>query len=145
MRSNLYSTDYADERIVDIFGEMRPIGHKGKVSREIADKRAKLNVSPLRELYREVIMSTEQSLIQIRVDAQLKEQASDVFDKIGIDIPTAVRMFLKATLRDQKLPISTNVGRNGDPAKQQRETEQMMQIINDLLTYEPHILSKRKT
>ena len=90
-------------------------------------------------------MSTEQSLIQIRVDAQLKEQASDVFDKIGIDIPTAVRMFLKATVRDQKLPISTNVGRNGDPAKQQRETEQMMQIINDLLTYEPHILSKRKT
>ena len=90
-------------------------------------------------------MSTEQSLIQIQVDAHLKEQASDVFDKIGIDIPTAVRMFLKATVRDQKLPISTNVGRNGDPAKQQRETEQMMQIINDLLTYEPHILSKRKT
>ena len=91
------------------------------------------------------MMTTEQSLIQIRVDAHLKEHASEAFDKIGIDIPTAVRMFLKATVRDQKLPISTNVGRNGDPAKQQRETEQMMQIINDLLTYEPHILSKRKT
>ena len=90
-------------------------------------------------------MSTEQSLIQIRVDAQLKEQASDVFDKIGIDIPTAVRMFLKATVRDQKLPISTNVASNGDLAKHQCETEQMMQIIKNLLTYEPHILSKRKT
>ena len=144
MRSNLYSTDYADERIVDIFGEMRPIGHKGKVSREIADKRAKLNVSPLRELYREVMITTEQSLIQIRVDAHLKEQASEVFDKIGIDIPTAVRMFLKAAVRDQKLPISTNVASNGD-LKHQRETEQMMQIIKNLLTYEPHILSKRKT
>ena len=89
-------------------------------------------------------MSTEQSLIQIRVDAQLKEQASDVFDKIGIDIPTAVRMFLKATVRDQKLPISTNVASNGDLAKHQRETEQMMQIIKNLLTYEPPLLSKHK-
>ena len=91
------------------------------------------------------MMTTEQSLIQIRVDAHLKEQASEVFDKIGIDIPTAVRMFLKATVRDQKLPISTNVASNGDLAKHQRETEQMMQIIRNLLTYEPHILSKRKT
>ena len=29
MRSNLYSTDYADERIVDIFGEISDVGKKG--------------------------------------------------------------------------------------------------------------------
>lgn len=40
-------------------------------------------------------MTTDQVLVQIRMDAKLKEEAAEVFDKMGIDIPTAVRMFLK--------------------------------------------------
>lgn len=35
----------------------------------------------------------EQTMIQVRVDSEVKEQAASVFDRIGIDIPTAVRMF----------------------------------------------------
>ena len=48
-----------------------------------------------------------QTLIQVRVDSELKDQAAEVFDNIGIDIPTAIRMFLKASIRVQGLPFST--------------------------------------
>lgn len=49
----------------------------------------------------------DQTIIQVRVDQELKEQAAAVFDSLGIDIPTAVRMFFKATVRMQGLPFST--------------------------------------
>lgn len=49
----------------------------------------------------------DQTIIQVRVDQELKEQAAVVFDSLGIDIPTAVRMFFKATVRMQGLPFST--------------------------------------
>ena len=49
----------------------------------------------------------DQTIIQVRVDQELKEQAAEVFDSLGIDIPTAVRMFFKATVRMQGLPFST--------------------------------------
>ena len=48
-------------------------------------------------------------LLQIGIDTQLKEDAEDVLYKIGIDIPIAVKMFLKALVREQCLPFSTNV------------------------------------
>ncbi|MCR5599936.1 MAG: type II toxin-antitoxin system RelB/DinJ family antitoxin [Ruminococcus sp.] len=49
----------------------------------------------------------DQTIIQVRVDQELKEQAAEIFDSLGIDIPTAVRMFFKATVRMQGLPFST--------------------------------------
>ncbi len=49
----------------------------------------------------------DQTIIQVRVDSELKEQAAEVFESLGIDIPTAVRMFFKATVRMQGLPFST--------------------------------------
>ena len=49
----------------------------------------------------------DQTMIQVRVDSELKEQAAEVFENLGIDIPTAVRMFFKATVRMQGLPFST--------------------------------------
>ena len=81
-------------------------------------------------------MATEQSLIQIRVDTQLKEQTSEVFEKIGIDILTAVRMFFKATVHDQRLPLSTNVAGDEAQVKQQIEEEKLMRAILDILMYE---------
>ena len=49
----------------------------------------------------------ETILIQIRVDEQLKTDAADVLDRLGLDIPTAVRMFLKRIVLEQGLPFST--------------------------------------
>lgn len=52
----------------------------------------------------------DQVLVQIRVDRKLKEEAAELLDSIGLDIPTAVRMFLKSVVREKGLPldVSTN-------------------------------------
>lgn len=47
--------------------------------------------------------------LTIEIDENLLRDAQGVFDTIGIDIDTAVRMFLKRTVLEQRLPLSTSV------------------------------------
>lgn len=47
--------------------------------------------------------------VQIRVDEKTKNDALDVLTDIGIDMPTAVRLFLKRIVIDRGLPFSPNV------------------------------------
>ncbi len=46
------------------------------------------------------------TLLQIRVDNSLKEEASKIFEEIGIDTPTAIRMFLKRSVIEKGIPFS---------------------------------------
>ena len=69
----------------------------------------------------------EQTMIQVRVDSELKEQAASVFDRIGIDIPTAVRMFFKAAVREQRLPFSTDV--SSSDTREPSDAEKLMDFI----------------
>ena len=48
-------------------------------------------------------MST--SVLQIRVDADLKAKAAVIYEKLGIDLPTAVRIFLKRSIMENGLPF----------------------------------------
>lgn len=84
-------------------------------------------------------MAPDQTLIQIRVDTQLKNQALEVFEKIGIDIPTAVRMFFKATVREQGLPFGTNVANQTKKDIELSETEKMIDYFRNKLMYTPPI------
>jgi len=45
------------------------------------------------------------SLLQVRIDNNLKNEASKVFEKLGIDTSTAVRMFLKRAVLDNGIPF----------------------------------------
>ena len=45
------------------------------------------------------------SLLQVRVDDSLKDEAAQVFENLGIDISTAVRMFLKRALMENGIPF----------------------------------------
>ena len=45
--------------------------------------------------------------IQVRVDDELKEKASFIFDCLGIDISTAIRMFLVRSVAVNGLPFPT--------------------------------------
>lgn len=47
-------------------------------------------------------------LIQIRIDKEEKKKASKVFEEIGIDISTSIRMFLKKSIKVNGLPFSVN-------------------------------------
>lgn len=78
----------------------------------------------------------EQTMIQIRVDSQLKEDAAEVFERIGIDIPTAVRMFFKAAVREQRLPFSTNVAE----VQKVSEADKLMEYFKGMVMYEPPII-----
>ncbi|EOS7770715.1 type II toxin-antitoxin system RelB/DinJ family antitoxin, partial [Enterococcus hirae] len=41
----------------------------------------------------------------IRIDDELKEQAREVYEEIGMDLSTAVIVFLKQSVRERKLPF----------------------------------------
>ena len=46
------------------------------------------------------------SVVQVRVDTDLKEQAAKIFEELGIDLSTAIRMFLKRSVLDNGIPFS---------------------------------------
>ena len=54
-------------------------------------------------------MST--SLIQIRVEDNLKKKAAQIYSDLGIDISTAVRMFLKRTVMENGIPFNMKLPR----------------------------------
>jgi DNA-damage-inducible protein J len=45
------------------------------------------------------------SLVQVRVDSELKHQAEALFADIGLDISTAVKLFFKLAVSRQELPF----------------------------------------
>jgi len=45
------------------------------------------------------------SLLQVRVEDSLKDQAAVVFENLGIDTSTAVRMFLKRAVMENGIPF----------------------------------------
>ena len=44
--------------------------------------------------------------IQVRVDSALKAEAEQLFRDIGLDMPTAVRLFLKQSIISNGLPFA---------------------------------------
>lgn len=46
------------------------------------------------------------SNINVRVDKSVKEQAEHVFDALGINMSTAINMYLRATIRENGLPFN---------------------------------------
>lgn len=50
------------------------------------------------------------AILQVRVDDELKNQANEIYNELGLDISTAIRMFLKRTVVVGGLPFDTRVG-----------------------------------
>ena len=50
-----------------------------------------------------------QTMVQVRMDKELKDRASDIYEAIGIDIPTAIRMLFKRSIMVGGLPFETRV------------------------------------
>lgn len=46
------------------------------------------------------------SVMQVRVDDDLKAKAAAVYEELGIDLPTAIRMFLKRSVAVNGIPFS---------------------------------------
>lgn len=56
-----------------------------------------------------------QELVQFRVDGDLKKEAGDIFKELGLDIPTACRMFLAKSKAVRGIPFEMT-----PPAKEER-------------------------
>jgi DNA-damage-inducible protein J len=46
------------------------------------------------------------SLLQVRIDAELKHEAEQLFSDLGLDTPSAVRIFLKQAVVQNGFPFS---------------------------------------
>ena len=46
------------------------------------------------------------TLIQVRVDDQLKFKASQIYEELGLDLSTAIRLFLKRSITENGIPFS---------------------------------------
>ena len=49
------------------------------------------------------------AVLQVRVDDELKNQASAIFDELGMDLSTAIRMFLKKSVQAKGIPFETTL------------------------------------
>lgn len=47
--------------------------------------------------------------VQVRTNSQLKERATKTLDRMGIDMPTAINMFLTQIVSDQRLPFQPSI------------------------------------
>jgi DNA-damage-inducible protein J len=47
--------------------------------------------------------------VQVRIDEETRQQASELFERLGLDIPTAIRMFLKQSIESKGLPFQPRV------------------------------------
>ena len=72
------------------------------------------------------------SVIQFRVDDELKAQASAVCDKLGIDLPTALRIFMKRTVLVNGIPFSMTLPKDeqSDLARKNGTADMTLEEIN---------------
>ena len=66
------------------------------------------------------------SLLQVRVEDSLKNEAAIVFENLGIDLSTAVRMFLKRAVMDNGIPFRMTLPK--EPYRAERGYRAMQEI-----------------
>lgn len=73
----------------------------------------------------------DQSFIQIRAN-KIKQEATDVFSEIVIDISSALRMFLKRIILERSLPFETKL-----PESKIELTEDGIECSVEIITTKP--------
>ncbi len=67
--------------------------------------------------------------INIRIDEKLKKKASKTFADMGLDMSSAVKMFLSQTVLDQKIPFEVRT-ENGFTQEYEKE---VLKEVNSVL------------
>ena len=53
------------------------------------------------------------AVLQVRIDGDLKKEAEELYERIGITIADAVRMFIAQSIEAQGLPFEAKTGFSG--------------------------------
>ena len=46
------------------------------------------------------------NLLQLRIDEKLKQEATEIYSQLGLDLPTAIRIFLTRSVQMKGIPFS---------------------------------------
>ncbi len=76
--------------------------------------------------------------IQVRTNRQLKERATKTLDRMGMDMPTAINMFLTQLVRDQRLPFQPSLvpdeeavrEAEAEPTVKVQDVDELMALID---------------
>jgi len=60
----------------------------------------------------EGILMAEQTLIQFRADKALKQEVTEIYEALGMDLPTAFRMFMARSKLVRGLPFEATLPQN---------------------------------
>ncbi|HEW8374111.1 TPA: type II toxin-antitoxin system RelB/DinJ family antitoxin [Streptococcus pneumoniae] len=77
--------------------------------------------------------------ISIRLDSEVKEQAQQVFSNLGMDMTTAINIFLRQAIQYQGLPFDVRLDENRKLLKaltdldQNRNMSQSFESVSDLM------------
>jgi len=70
----------------------------------------------------------EQALVQVRLDKDLRDEVADIYAKMGLDIPTAIRMFFARTKIEKGLPFATTLPRTEEKMLREKSLEALENI-----------------
>ena len=65
------------------------------------------------------------SNLNIRMDKDIKEQADQLFNELGLTMTAAVNLFLRASIREQGIPFSLKLDKFN---KQLKKEERLLKI-----------------
>ena len=92
------------------------------------------------------------AIVQFRVDDDIKDQATAVYSNLGIDLSTALRMFLKRSIMANGIPFSMTLEENNTdtisvieaPVKKQKEHNNSVEVDMTLDEINEEILKARE-
>ena len=77
--------------------------------------------------------------MSIRLDSEVKEQAQQVFNHLGMDMTTAINIFLRQAIQHQGLPFDVKIDENRKllqvvtDVEQNRNMSQPFESVSDLM------------
>lgn len=75
-------------------------------------------------------------MLQVRIDDETKNKASELFNALGLDLSTAVRIFLLKSIAVGGIPFEMNINSSGAKAiaAMERMGQKSKELGNDKLT-----------
>lgn len=77
--------------------------------------------------------------VTVRMDSELKTRADEMFAQMGMNLSTAVNIFLRQTLREGQLPFTPSLVPNAETVAALEESEQLLRRLRsgeDVQTFE---------
>ena len=62
---------------------------------------------------------SDQVLIQFRADRKLKQDVTEIYESLGMDLPTALRMFMSMSRMKRGIPFEVTVPENAEITPQE--------------------------